>query len=244
MTGNVVPRVLRGSRSWLLAGAVVGTVVVSGHVGAAETSPPISACVRSSTGAVRIVSGSAACNAGETRLTWNTTGPAGPPGASADQTPLGRNGFLRCTGIEGDSTAKGHETEIEVLSWSHTVKSPRDAASGQASGKRTHHPVTFVKEWGASTPQFYHRLSTNMTIDRCVLSFVDPDDDGDGVLDTYMTVTMTGVQVSEVASAKGDTRMADERHLDEYATVSLVYQKIVWSSGGITAEDDWEAPVT
>jgi hypothetical protein len=37
---------------------------------------------------------------------------------------------------------------------SYDVKSPRDAGSGMASGKRTHHPVTFVKEWGAATPQF------------------------------------------------------------------------------------------
>ncbi len=36
----------------------------------------------------------------------------------------------------------------------YNVKSPRDSASGMASGKRTHHPVTFVKEWGPSTPQF------------------------------------------------------------------------------------------
>jgi hypothetical protein len=35
----------------------------------------------------------------------------------------------------------------------YNVKSPRDSASGMASGKRTHHPVTFVKEWGPSTPQ-------------------------------------------------------------------------------------------
>jgi len=35
----------------------------------------------------------------------------------------------------------------------YQVKGPRDAASGTASGKRTHHPVTFVKEWGAATPQ-------------------------------------------------------------------------------------------
>jgi len=34
-----------------------------------------------------------------------------------------------------------------------SVKAPRDSASGMASGKRTHHPVTFVKEWGPSTPQ-------------------------------------------------------------------------------------------
>jgi hypothetical protein len=34
----------------------------------------------------------------------------------------------------------------------YTVKSPRDSASGQASGKRMHKPVTFVKEWGPTTP--------------------------------------------------------------------------------------------
>lgn len=30
--------------------------------------------------------------------------------------------------------------------------SPRDVATGQASGKRMHKPVTFVKEWGAVSP--------------------------------------------------------------------------------------------
>lgn len=35
----------------------------------------------------------------------------------------------------------------------YTVISPRDSASGQASGKRMHNPVTFVKEWGPATPQ-------------------------------------------------------------------------------------------
>ena len=35
----------------------------------------------------------------------------------------------------------------------YKVRGPRDAASGMASGKRQHGPVTFVKEWGAATPQ-------------------------------------------------------------------------------------------
>ena len=30
----------------------------------------------------------------------------------------------------------------------YTVVSPRDAASGQASGKRMHKPITITKEWG------------------------------------------------------------------------------------------------
>ena len=41
----------------------------------------------------------------------------------------------------------------ELRAAHYTVKSPRDSASGMASGKRTHHPVTFVKEWGPATPQ-------------------------------------------------------------------------------------------
>jgi hypothetical protein len=39
-----------------------------------------------------------------------------------------------------------------VQSAQYQVISPRDAASGQASGKRMHKPFTIVKEWGAATP--------------------------------------------------------------------------------------------
>lgn len=35
------------------------------------------------------------------------------------------------------------------------MQSLRDPASGQTTDKRTHHPVTFVKEWGATTPRLY-----------------------------------------------------------------------------------------
>jgi type VI secretion system Hcp family effector len=34
----------------------------------------------------------------------------------------------------------------------HTITSPRDPASGQATGKRQHKPVRITKEWGAATP--------------------------------------------------------------------------------------------
>jgi hypothetical protein len=55
--------------------------------------------------------------------------------------------------------------QVQSASFHYNVKSPRDSASGMASGKkRTHHPVTFVKEWGPSTPQFFQaRLRTLVT---------------------------------------------------------------------------------
>ena len=34
-----------------------------------------------------------------------------------------------------------------------TVPNPRDSASGQATGKRQHKPITITKEWDAASPQ-------------------------------------------------------------------------------------------
>ena len=39
------------------------------------------------------------------------------------------------------------------LQFSFAAQSPRDAATGQASGKRQYKPVTIVKEWGAVSPE-------------------------------------------------------------------------------------------
>lgn len=35
---------------------------------------------------------------------------------------------------------------------SSNVQSPRDVATGQASGKRQHKPIRVIKEWGTSGP--------------------------------------------------------------------------------------------
>lgn len=60
--------------------------------------------------------------------------------------------------LDGDGLADNVVIRMECAAGvMHTaqyqVTSPRDAASGQASGKRMHKPFTIVKEWGAATPQ-------------------------------------------------------------------------------------------
>ena len=60
--------------------------------------------------------------------------------------------------LDGDGLADDVVIRMECASGvMHTaqyrVTGPRDAASGQASGKRMHKPFTIVKEWGAATPQ-------------------------------------------------------------------------------------------
>jgi type VI secretion system secreted protein Hcp len=279
-----VPPMLRRTKTWVLAGVVVAAFAVP--AGAAEA--PVRACMKKATGAVRLVSATAACAADETLVTWSRTGPtglkgatgatgpvgpagqngqnglngqngkdgtqgpagatgpqgvAGPAGASAEKTPDGQVGYLRCTGIDGEATAPGYAKSIEILSWSHSIVSPRDAASGQATGKRQHKPMTITKELDKSTPLLFSKLITNGTIPFCVVTFLHKF--SNGTTEPYMTITLTNAHVAGVDETKGDTRMADQRHLGEYEEVSFTYQKITWEAiGGITAEDDWEAPVT
>lgn len=43
---------------------------------------------------------------------------------------------------------------------SHSIKSPRDAASGLATGKRQHKPMTITKELDKSSPQLFSLVVT------------------------------------------------------------------------------------
>jgi type VI secretion system secreted protein Hcp len=59
----------------------------------------------------------------------------------------------------GESTGERAANKIAGISFSYEVSSPRDLATGQASGKRQHTPVVFTKEWGASSLRFTRRRS-------------------------------------------------------------------------------------
>jgi type VI secretion system secreted protein Hcp len=50
--------------------------------------------------------------------------------------------YLKLGDIKGESTDSKHKEEIELLSWSHEVVSPRDAASGLPTGKRQQKPLS------------------------------------------------------------------------------------------------------
>ncbi len=69
--------------------------------------------------------------------------------SSASSTPRVATGDVDGDGRTEVKAVKdsGHATEKDaVLHSSSTIQSPRDAASGQATGKRQHKPVTVTKE--------------------------------------------------------------------------------------------------
>jgi type VI secretion system secreted protein Hcp len=118
--------------------------------------------------------------------------------------------------------------------------SPRDLATGQASGKRQHKPIRFTKEWGAASPQLYEALANNEVLKSVLFEFVRTDSKGSE--EVHYTIKLTNASVSRVASffdltSKTGTRF-DGHELEQ---IELVFEtiEIEDKAGGTTATDDW-----
>jgi type VI secretion system secreted protein Hcp len=154
------------------------------------------------------------------------------------------NAYLRMVGaasgqIKGSTTQKGREGKIMVIAASHEIVSPRDAASGQATGRRMHKPFVIVKRIDKSTPLLYQVLATNENITEWELQFFTPKANGTEKL--YYTVKLTNASIASIAFTMPNTDDPDLAKRLEYEEVAFTYQKIEWTwvEGGITALDDW-----
>jgi type VI secretion system secreted protein Hcp len=142
--------------------------------------------------------------------------------------------------FKNETPREKHQGKIPGISFHYNVKSPRDAATGQASGKRTHHPVSFVKAWGPSTPQFFQALCTNEVLPEVAFEFVKTDPNGEEYV--YHTLKLTNATVSEIDQYLEGDPEADQSHdVHELERVSFTFQRIeIQNKDGKTmAVDDW-----
>ena len=144
--------------------------------------------------------------------------------------------------FKGESTRDGKGDRIPAIGFSYEVISPRDVATGLVSGKRQHGPVTFVKEWGAASPQLFQALTTNEVLKSVLFEFVGTNANGEEEIED--TIKLTNATVSRLRRHVDvqPTGGGEERALDE---VALVFSKIELTNmtGKTTAMDDWTAKV-
>ncbi|MCY1057277.1 type VI secretion system tube protein TssD [Nannocystis sp. SCPEA4] len=148
------------------------------------------------------------------------------------------NAYLRVksqkTGdIKGSVTQKGRENSIAILSLNHEVLSPRDPASGQATGKRMHKPFIITKELDKSTPLLQQAFLNDELLTSVELNVVGPG--AKGIQSTIYTVKLTNASIASIKLVPGP----EDKLVQE---ISLTYQKIewIWVEGNITSTDDWE----
>jgi type VI secretion system secreted protein Hcp len=158
------------------------------------------------------------------------------------------NAYLRLRGqkqgdIKGSVTQKGREGSILVYAFSHDLVVPRDPASGQASGKRMHKPVTITKDVDKSTPLLYQALIANENLPEWELQFWQTTTSTGGE-QQYYTVSLANSSISSIGQRMANNKDPNVTRYEVYEEIAFTYQRITWTwkDGGLTSQDVWSAP--
>lgn len=121
--------------------------------------------------------------------------------------------------IAGAVTEKGREGAIKVISFQNENLSPRDAASGQATGKRQHKPITITKVYDKSSPQLLTAFNTQENLPEVSLKVF-----GSGK--TCPNGLCYTIELKDVVISGLTTTTSDKGEKTE--TISFSFQKIEW----------------
>ncbi len=143
----------------------------------------------------------------------------------------------------GQSSSPAHRGAIVGFQYLAQLDSPRNAGTGQISGKNQYTPVTFTKQWDSSSPQIHQAAATNEVLPLVEFAFVAVNPQGEEYV--YHTVKLTNATISHVKEYMGfpdSGEPPDSRQLED---VSFTFQKIEISNndGKTTSIDDWQAPM-
>jgi type VI secretion system secreted protein Hcp len=142
--------------------------------------------------------------------------------------------------IKGDVAVAGQKDKIQIIAVSHDIVSPRDIASGLATGKRMHKPFIITKLLDSATPKLYNALVSNEDINEFEMQFFGKKPDG---TETHLfTVNLSNATVVSIHFEKPNVLNAQNATLTEFEVVAFTYQSIEWKfeKGGIMASDDWQ----
>jgi type VI secretion system secreted protein Hcp len=146
--------------------------------------------------------------------------------------------------IKGGVTQKGREGSILVHAFDNAILSPRDPASGLPTGKRTHEPVTIMKEADRSTPLLWNALVNNENLTQWRLDFWSTDPKQGAAEKLIYSVSLVNASIASIHEYMDDDQVPAQAALPLQNEISFTYQKIewTWTDGGISASDDWETP--
>jgi type VI secretion system secreted protein Hcp len=121
---------------------------------------------------------------------------------------------------------------MPILAFEYLVQSPRDVATGQASGKRQWSPMTITKEVGVATPQIYQASISNETLVTAQIDFARPDGSGKEVV--YQTIQLTNGAIVKYQTYHGNLPPAPgSNRLQRLEKVTLEFEiEFVTGTGG------------
>jgi type VI secretion system Hcp family effector len=159
--------------------------------------------------------------------------------------PAALNAYLV---LKGSKTAKFNPDTtqgIMVIAVSHElvarlgIVSPRDVATGQATGKRVHKPLVITKELDKATPLLLRSMQSKEPITEATLYLFKPA--ANGKVQIFMKAVLTDVLISRyVRKAGGDPHLGgmDDPHMESF-TLSFANAKTS-RMNKIQGMNDWK----
>jgi type VI secretion system secreted protein Hcp len=143
----------------------------------------------------------------------------------------------------GNIYQEGHENEILVEAFDHTVTVPTDVQSGQPTGQRMHKPMKITKVFDKSSPLLYVALSTGERLTKCLLKFYRTSTSG--TQEHYFTIELVDAIVTNIQSYMPNCQDPSKSHFTHLEDVSFTYRQITWTHevAGTSGSDDWRSPV-
>jgi type VI secretion system secreted protein Hcp len=143
--------------------------------------------------------------------------------------------------FKGESLGKGHENELEGLGFQYGVSVPRDPATGAATGKRQHGPVTMTKAWGAASPQLFQALVLNEALE---VRFEFYRADRTGLEAVFQRITLGSANVVSINQHVEPNYDPGRMKYPELEEIAFVFGRIAIENlpGSTEARDDWAGP--
>ncbi len=140
--------------------------------------------------------------------------------------------------FKGSSTNAAHRDQIVGIRFSVQVSSPRDSATGQASGRHNYSVLLITKEWDAASPQLFTALATSEALQSVDLEFVRAAPDGREYV--FETIRLSQAAVNSVRQYIGVPSAGDPADARALEDVSFSYRKIeiVNTEGKTTFSDE------
>ncbi len=143
--------------------------------------------------------------------------------------------------FKGETMNRKLADRMDVTGYLQELSSPRDLATGQASGKRIHQPLIVLKPAGASSPQFFSAAATNELLKKVVIEVYKTDPSGMEVL--AFTITLENAGISNYKQFIGPVQNQQFKPADNgiYDEIRFTFQKITVENkiANTIATDDW-----
>jgi len=139
---------------------------------------------------------------------------------------------------------EGREDTVILYQLNHMIEQPRDKHTGRATGKRVHNPFVLLKEIDKATPLLMQALVTNELL-TVKFEFYRPNPEGDGTEEQFYMIELEGANLISFAGELPNTLGKETSAYPPLESLQLAYRKIIvtYQTDGVSAEDDWHAPV-